>query len=177
MIPPRPRHGEIVLFLSAAVLAIACSLVPFDLGGGVAPDVLASLVAAWVFLGVALPPLPVLAVIGLVADVFSSRPIGLGALGLVVAAGLLERMRATSSGTPFLLKWIAFAVLWAGILAAQFLILALFLIDGPRPIDLARYWLSTVLFFHIVLGTLHVVRHGWRGVAGRWKGGHREAAR
>ena len=114
-----PASVEKALLVGLGVVAVVAAMTPLAPGGGmVAPDLLYAVIVAWVIRRPAATPLWAVLALGLFADVMLSRPIGLGALGLLFASEFFRARAATFHGVPFPLEWLAAAVVFAAMLAA-----------------------------------------------------------
>ena len=103
-----PPWAENALLIGLGVVAVQAPLVPLDLAGRlVPPDLLYGLVVAWVIRRPAATPLWIVVALGLFADVMLSRPLGLGALGLVLATEAFRVRAGRFSGVPFPVEWLA----------------------------------------------------------------------
>jgi rod shape-determining protein MreD len=142
------HRGLLALF---GVLAIYAGLVPLGTGGGQpVPDLLYCLAVAWVVRRPASAPLWMILGLGLFGDVMLSRPIGLGALGLLLAT---ETMRANATvfhGSPFVLEWLAAIAAFALSLGGMEVLLRLAFADGPGATALIGHLLSTALAYPLV---------------------------
>ena len=126
MSPPRvlPAFAETPVLLALGFVAVFAALIPLAPGGGLAaPDLLYCLVVAWVVRRPAHVARGDL-VLGLFADVMLSRPLGLGALALMLLAEVFRRRAVLFYGAPFLVEWLAAAAGFAAMLAAMHLALA-----------------------------------------------------
>lgn len=159
---PKRRFGrgmETALALGLAVCAIHASLVPYglDLHRAPAADLTFCLVAAWVIRRPGEAPLWAVLAIGLAADVFLSRPIGLGALALLLAAEGLRRNATWLRNGPFLFEWCAVALAFAAMIVGMRLALALVLLDPPPVGAFARHVIATVLAYPFVVAALNLL--------------------
>jgi rod shape-determining protein MreD len=133
----RPRRFapaiETGAVLALGVAAIYASLLPYSLDAtsAPAPDLLYCLVAAWVVRRPAKAPLWAILALALAGDVFLSRPIGLGALGLLLAAEGLRANAFLLRGAPFMLEWLVVAVLYVTLQGAINLVLEATFTNGP----------------------------------------------
>ena len=85
---PLPPFVEKAIFLGLGAVAVEAALIPLGPGSALlAPDLLFGLVVAWVIRRPATAPLWAIVALGLFADLMMSRPLGLGALGLMLASG------------------------------------------------------------------------------------------
>jgi rod shape-determining protein MreD len=149
---PMPGTVERALFLSLGLIAVLAPLAPLGLAGGlVVPDLLYCLVVGWMVRRPATAPLWAVLLLGLLGDVMLSRPIGLGALGLVLVSEWFRRRGRLFHSSPFPLEWLAatlgFAVLLAGVRVA----LALVFAPGPTAGMLASYLAATALAYPLVV--------------------------
>jgi rod shape-determining protein MreD len=145
------------LVILLALLALHLPLVPVghEPVRAALPDLLFCVMAAAVARNPAAAPLPLVLAFGLAADVLFGRPLGLGALGLVLATEVL-RARGRGRG-GFLGEWLVVAVLFAAALAGMAFLLALALAGGPGLEPLARHWLATTLAYPLIAALLHLV--------------------
>jgi rod shape-determining protein MreD len=115
---------------------------------------------AWTLRAPGSVPIWALVLLGLFADAMLSRPMGLGALGLLLAAeamrGLLPRLR----GLPFPAEWLVASVLFALVLAGMHAALRLVFAEAPPALDLLRYLVATVLAYPLVAAAVAI---GLRG--------------
>lgn len=153
----RPAALETLLFLALGLVAIYAPLVPFSHSaeGPAAPDLLYCLVAAWVLRRPFGAPLAAVLALGLLADVLLMRPLGLGALGLVLAAELLRTRRAQLTGGVFPVEWLAVAGVFAAMLAATALVLRLAFTDAPGLGPALGFAASTALAYPVIAAALH----------------------
>jgi hypothetical protein len=84
------------------------------------------------------------------ADILLSRPIGLGARGLLLAAEVAGRKAATFRDLPVPDEWAAAARGYAAILAGICALLRLTFAETPTLHDLLRYLVATTLAYPLV---------------------------
>ncbi|MER2508085.1 MAG: rod shape-determining protein MreD [Amaricoccus sp.] len=133
------------------IVAIYAALLPFSPGSGApVPDILYCLVIAWVLRRPASAPLAVVLGLGLLADFLLSRPIGLGALGLVLASEIIRGRASLLRGVPFVLEWIAAMVLFVAMLAVETLVLRVSFADAPGLAPLGWHIAATVAIYPFV---------------------------
>lgn len=148
-LPPPIETGVVVAIGVAAVIA---PLAPLGVGGGlVAPDLLYCLIIAWVIRRPDRVPLAAIVVLGVFADLLLSRPIGLGALALVLASEIFRARSTLFHNLPFSLEWLATTVGFAAMLAGMNMALELVFATPPAASALARYLLATGLAYPIVV--------------------------
>lgn len=92
--------------------------------------------------------------LGLGADLMLSRPVGLGALGLLLAAEAARAESPRLQGGAFLVEWLAVTLGFAGMLAAIALMLRLSFADGPGLPGLLRHLAATGLAYPLVVAGL-----------------------
>ena len=136
------------------IVAIHAALIPLGPGGAlVAPDLLYCLLVAWVIRRPARTPLWAVLALGLFADVMLSRPIGLGALGLMLVAEAFRRRAIAVPRRPLRARMArrrspAFALMLAGMRSRS----RWCFVDAARASDCcSRYLLATALAYPLVV--------------------------
>jgi rod shape-determining protein MreD len=153
--PALPAFAETALLLGLGIVAVYAALIPLGPGGGVAPpDLLYCLAVAWVIRRPATAPLWLVLLLGLFADVMLSRPIGLGALGLVLATEAFRARRGLLHGLPFVAEWLAAAAAFAVVLGAMQLALVLTFADPPGLAASLGHLLATALAYPLLVAGL-----------------------
>jgi rod shape-determining protein MreD len=145
------------LVVLLALLALHLPLVPVghEPARAALPDLLFCVMAAAVARHPAAAPLPLVLGLGLAADVLLGRPLGLGALALVLATEVLRARRRGRGG--FLGEWLVVSVLFAAALAGMAFLLALALAGGPGLEPLVNHWVATILAYPLIAALLHLV--------------------
>jgi rod shape-determining protein MreD len=140
---------ETAAMLGLGLAAIYAELAPFSLAAErpPAPDLVYCLVAAWVVRRPAAAPLWAILALGLAGDLLLSRPLGLGALGLMLGAEALRSNAALVRGGPFAVEWVAACAVFALMLAGLHLALQVAFLDGPGLWALGRYAGTTALAY------------------------------
>lgn len=161
MTKPRqlPAVVETLLYLALGLALTVAPLLPLSPGGAlVPPDLAFCLTVAWVIRRPARLPFPAILAVGLLGDLLLSRPVGLGALCLLVAAEAFRHRAHLFWSAPFPLEWLAAAAAFAALLAAQHLALGLVL-AAPPGLDLSLRALAatTAAYPLVVLGLVWVV--------------------
>ena len=152
---PIPPTLQRVLLLALGVVAVYAALIPLGPGSGlVPPNLLYCLVFAWTVRSPAAVSAPLVLVLGLFADVMLTRPIGLGALGLVLAAEAVRGRTALFRGAPFVLEWLAAVAGFGLVLAASDLVLRLALVRGPGLGPLLAHVVATAIAYPVVVAGL-----------------------
>ena len=147
--PPWLRRLLLPLF---GLVAIYAALIPLAPGSGaVAPDLLYCLVIAWVIRRPASAPIWAVLGLGLFADLMLSRPLGLGALGLLLASEAVRARANLFRGGPFLLEWLAAVLVFALMLAGIAAVMRLSLADAPALTSLLRHLIATALAYPLVV--------------------------
>ena len=145
----RPARSALLFLLGA--VAIHAALIPLGPGGMlVPPDLLYCLVIVWVLRAPDAAPVWLLVGLGLMADILLSRPIGLGALGLLLAAEVAGRNAATFRALPFFAEWAAASIGYAVILAGICTLLRLTFAETPGLQDVLRYLVATTIAYPLV---------------------------
>lgn len=154
--PRSPRVGK-ALLLVFGLVAIYLPLVPYSLAaGGVGPpDLLFGLVIAWIVRRPDSAPMPLVVLLGLLADVLISRPLGLGALGLVICAELFRSQRSSLVGSPFLLEWFAVTVALVALSVFSYFLLKVTFMDGPSLQQLVGQSLVSAICYPTIVASLH----------------------
>ena len=151
--PPRALSQplRIGMLFGFGVVAVLAAMIPLGPGGSlVPPDLLFCLVVAWTLRSPDTVPVWALVVLGLFGDLMLSRPVGLGALGLLLAAEIIRGGANRIRGLPFPAEWLAASVLFAVVLAFMHLALRLVFAEGPPPVDLLRHLVATALAYPVV---------------------------
>ena len=152
---PIPTVAQIALLAGFGVVAIYAGLIPLGTADGLAvPDLLYCLAVAWVIRRPASAPLWIILGLGLFGDIMLSRPIGLGALGLMLATEAMRANAAVFHGSPVVLEWLAAVLAFALMVAGMEVLLRLSFADGPGATPLLGYVLSTAVAYPIVAAGL-----------------------
>jgi rod shape-determining protein MreD len=145
-----PGVIRLLLLLGLGFAAVQSALIPLAPGSGlVPPDLLYCLIVAWMLRDPSTVPLWLVLALGVFADLMLSRPLGLGALGLVLA-GEAARSASRTRSIPFLLEWAGAVAGYALILLAINAVLHLSFADPPGVLASARYLAATALAYPII---------------------------
>jgi rod shape-determining protein MreD len=160
--------AETTVMLAFGLAAIYAALLPLGFAADRAPgpDLVYCLVAAWVIRRPGEAPLAAVVALGLAADVLLSRPIGLGALGLLLASEALRASAPSLRAGPFAAEWLTVAGLHAAVQLCIHAVLLVALVDGPGPGALLRHAAATAIAYPAVVGVLALavgLRAGRRG--------------
>ena len=147
-----PAFAETALYLALGLAATIAPLLPLAPGGRLMPPDLAwCLTVAWVIRRPARLPFPAILAVGLLGDVLLSRPLGLGALGLLLLAEAFRNRAHLFWSAPFPLEWLAAAAAFAALLAAEHLALALVFAEPPGLALALRYLAATAIAYPLVV--------------------------
>lgn len=155
-----PAALEATTLVALGILAVLAVTIPVGPGGAlVAPDLLYGLLVAWVVRRPARTPLWAIVGLGLFADLVLSRPVGLGALGLLLVVETFRRRAILFHGAPFPIEWIAATGAFAAMLAAMHLALTLVFATPPGFAPMAQHLLATAAAYPLlVLGLVWCLR-------------------
>lgn len=146
------RSLETPLLAGLGVVSVLAVTMPVGPGGTLgAPDLLACLLVAWVVRRPAQLPLGLVVALGLFADLLLSRPLGLGALGLVVVVEAFRRRALLFHGAPFVVEWAAAVAAFALMLAGVSLALGLVFAPTPGVGPSLRHVAATAIAYPLVV--------------------------
>ena len=147
-----PAFVETLLYLALGLVATVAPVIPLAPGGLlVPPDLAYCLTIAWVVRRPARLPFPAILAVGLLGDVLLARPLGLGALGLVLLAEVFRHRAHLFWSAPFPLEWLAAAGGFAAMLAAEHLALAIVFAEPPGLALSLRYLGATAVAYPVVV--------------------------
>lgn len=146
------RHSILGRAAALAVLALLAVLIeaaplgvaPLSLPS---PDIVFCLVALWAIRAPEAAPLALVFGLGLMRDLITDLPPGLGALTLVAAAEALKSRAALLARQPFPVEWFWVALAAAAMSAAQWLGLLLSFAQPPYATLLAQQITATVAVY------------------------------
>lgn len=155
-----PALAETALYLALGLGATIAPLLPLAPGGRLLPPDLAyCLTVAWVIRRPARLPFPAILAVGLLGDLLLARPLGLGALGLLLLAEAFRLRAHLFWSAPFPLEWLAATAAFAALLAAQNLVLAFLFADPPGAALSLRHLAATAIAYPLVVLGLVWVAH------------------
>jgi len=146
-----PWALEILLLPAIGVVATVAMTMPLDPGRLTPPDLVYCLMIAWVVRRPARVPIWAAPALGLLGDVLLMRPIGLGALGLMLATEAVRRRAAGLQAAPFLLEWLAAAMGYAALVFGMRLVLAVTFADAPSLARLGVAVAATAVAYPLVV--------------------------
>ncbi len=154
-----PALVETGLYLALGLAATVAPLLPLAPGGRLMPPDLAwCLTIAWVVRRPARLPLVAVLAVGLLGDLLLARPVGLGALGLLLASEAFRHRAHLFWSAPFAVEWLAASAAFAALLAAFHLVLSLVFADPPGLALSLRHLAATAVAYPlVVLGVVWVV--------------------
>lgn len=148
-----PWALEIVLLPAIGVGATVAMTMPLDPGRLTPPDLVYCLMIAWVVRRPARVPIWAAPALGLLGDVLLMRPIGLGALGLMLATEVFRGRAAGLQAAPFLVEWVAAVAGYAALVFGMRLVLAATFADAPSLASLGgAVFVTGVAYPLVVLG-------------------------
>lgn len=121
------------LYLAAVLAIVLVLMLPLRIEAGrlPGPDVILALTVAWAMRRADHLPIVLLAAAMLVADLLLMRPPGLMAALVVLAVEAIRAREYQWRDLPLLVEWLVGAALIAAVLAANALLLAVFLVPQP----------------------------------------------
>jgi rod shape-determining protein MreD len=147
-----PAVAETTVLLGLGALSVLAVTIPLGPGGAlVAPDLVYCLLVGWVIRRPARTPLWLVVALALFADVMLSRPLGLGALGLMLVVETFRRRALLFHGAPFLLEWGAAVAAFAAMLLAMHLALEIVFVAPPGLVPSLRYLVATTIAYPLVV--------------------------
>lgn len=167
------RIARMCLVLVLGLLAIYVAAAPLGIGPEAppSPDLLLCVVVFWTARRPGSTPLLAVFLLGLVRDLMTDVPTGAGALGLVLAAEVVRRLRHRLARSSFMLEWMVLAGTALGAAALLWLLVVLTLTQPPYAGALFHQALYTVMTYPLVALALR-----W-GLRVRWpKAAHTSGA-
>lgn len=139
------------VFLILAIGAVYLPITPLAPGSDrVTPDLLYCLAMAWVLRDPDSAPLWIIVFAGLLADVLMARPLGLGALFLVLATEFARSHRDGLMTTNILVEWVAVLLLFCVCWFALLTVLRLAFSAAPDLDTTLRYFAETAFIYPVV---------------------------
>jgi rod shape-determining protein MreD len=147
-----PAFLETPVLLGLGAMAVLAVTMPLGPGGAlVAPDLLFCLIVAWVVRRPTRTPLLAVVALGLFGDVVLSRPLGLGALGLMLVVETFRRRAILFHGAPFVIEWAAAVAAFALMLLGMNLVLAAAMVAPPGLAPSLRHLTATAIAYPLVV--------------------------
>ena len=150
------RLLRVLLFLAAGLVAIALEAAPLGVAPDAwpSPDLLFLLAASTVIRRPEAAPLPAIAALGLLRDLLTDPPPGLGLLTLVLAGEFLRRLGPALARRAFLTEWMLVALLLAVVSLLQWALVLASLAHPPYLVELAHQWLTGAALYPLLAITL-----------------------
>ncbi len=141
--------GETASLLALGAAALHLPLLPYAFGahGLPMPDLVYCLTIVWTIRRPAETPLWAVVALGVAGDVMLSRPLGLGALGLMLAAEAARSSAASLRAGPFAAEWLTAVGLFAALLLGMQAALRLVFLDGAAWEPLIAHAAATALAY------------------------------
>ncbi len=148
----RGRLLRTALLGIAGLVAVAIEAAPVGLGAGAlpSPDLLLCVVALWALRAAAETPALLVFALGLVRDLVTDLPVGLGALALVAAAEALKTQRVAIARQPAVVTVLAVALAASLMALGLWLALVVSFVEPPALVDLAMQVGTTAIAFPVV---------------------------
>ncbi len=144
-----------------AVMAVFMlfQILPIETGPGrvPGPDLMVGLTFAWVLRRPRYAPTPLIALVFLIADLLFMRPPGLWTALVVVAVEVLRAREAGSREQPFPFEWALVAGTLLAITLADWLILAVFMVDRAGIGLVLLQFLATVFAYPLIVLALRLI--------------------
>jgi rod shape-determining protein MreD len=155
MMPDFTLRGILRMAMLAllSLLAVTIEVAPLGLSATAlpGPDLLFCVVAVWALRRPRSTPLLLVFALGVMRDLATDLPAGLGALTLVAASEILRRRSATLARQPFPVEFLWVATLAAGMMLAQWLGVLISLARPPYLSLLLQQFTATLLVYPAVL--------------------------
>ncbi|MFQ5624536.1 MAG: rod shape-determining protein MreD [Paracoccaceae bacterium] len=146
-----------LLFLAAGGFAILTLLLPLGLSADrrPMPDLVFALCACWVVRRPLAAPFLLVGAVGLMADILLGGPVGLGALLLMWGTEAMRQNIRSIREYPFVFEFLWFAGLFALVLLARSILLAVAFAPNVQIVDMARYYITTLVSYPVVAAVVH----------------------
>ncbi len=164
-VPTTSRFFRLLLLLVLSLLAIFVEAAPLGHSAGAlpSPDLLFLVIAFFAVRRPGTVSVLIVFLLGLLRDLLTDLPVGIGALGLVAATEVLRTLHTALMRNPFSVEMLAIAGTLAGMLLMQWLAVVLTLVQPPPLAVLAQQWALTVAIYPFLALILRwMFRVGWR---------------
>ena len=155
--------GGLVAIIVTVQAAIALSVVPLGVGSETVwwPKLTYAVVFFWILHRPRGMPILVVLAIGVAQDLVGGGVPGAGALPLVIAAAVLHRWSEPLSLSPFVFRWLTFAVFAAFVFAGEFALTGLAkLAIPPFGAPLAQFFVTVLAYLPMSVIFRRVLRIG-----------------
>ena len=151
-LPLRPTLRTILMvFVTIAALGLMMTPIRPGPAGGAMPDLVFCLVVYWVLRRPSQVPLLVVFGLGLTADLLLGRPVGVGALALLLISELLRSQAQALRDLHFVFEWLVVTLLLISATFFQSLILWITLAPSPGLGAMIGASFSTSLAYPVVV--------------------------
>ncbi len=143
-------------WVGCSILAILIPLVPLghQTDALLVPDLLFCVTLIWVIREPRITTVGLIALLGLMGDIFLGRPIGLGALALVLTSEAFRQQARFFQENTFLLEWLAAVIFFIFAQLGMSFVLLLTFSETPAFADMMRYTLGLAIIYPFVTGFL-----------------------
>lgn len=159
------RLVRLAMLLALGLLAIAVEAAPLGHTAAVlpSPDLLFLLVVHFSIRRPGSTPMLAVFALGLLRDLLTDVPVGIGALALVAASEIAKSLHPNLRRASFASELMVVALGFAAVLLVQFLAVALTFLQPPAIVMLLQQWALTVAIYPILALVLRwMFRIGWR---------------
>ena len=148
-----------LLYIALAALCITLPLVTLDysVDRRLPPDLLFALSIAWIVRHGRSANMPLVVGMALLADFVLMRPIGLGAVMMLLTSEVARNNARILRDQGFVLEWITFGIGLGLMMLAQNLLLALSLSETPSLGDIGQILLATIVCYPFIVALLHYI--------------------
>lgn len=148
-----------VLFVITAILCITIPLITLDYSADrrLPPDLLYALVISWIIRQDRSANMPLVVGLALLADFILMRPVGLGAVLMLVTSEVTRNNARVLRDYGFLLEWLAVSVGFLLMMLAQNLLLTLAFSERLSLGDIGQISLATILCYPLITALLYYV--------------------
>ena len=162
-----PRLLRISLMLAMGLAAVILEAAPLGLAAEArpSPDLVFCVVAYWSVRRPEAAAMLAVFALGLIRDLLTDTPVGIGALSLVVASEYLKALSLALARRRFIAEWVVVALFLAFVLLGQWLLVLLMLAHPPYLSDLWSQWvISVALYPALALVWRWLFQIGWRKI-------------
>lgn len=141
-----------------SILAILIPLVPLGHRADalLVPDLLYCVTLIWVIREPRVTLIGLIAALGLIADIFLGRPIGLGALALVLTSEAFRQQARFFQENSFVLEWIAAIIFFLMAQLGMSFVLLLTFSETPAMGDILKYTAGMAIAYPLITGFLNI---------------------
>jgi rod shape-determining protein MreD len=140
-----------LVFLGICLGAVCLPMAPLAPGADrMPPDILFCVAMAWLLRDPVSAPIVIILPAALLADLLLARPLGLGALGLVLATEFARSRRELLRGPNMVAEWILVALLFGAMWLGLQILLRLSFSGGPDLETTAGLLLETSLYYPLI---------------------------